>query len=378
MGMTLNAIAVRDQPLTEAEEAAITALLVEFDPWADIEGFHRDAPGAVDFESWGDFYGDLPENTVFSGSTRVPASSWQAADYGTNHWGHMLGRIRTDVLPNATWEVDVEGEPLGWVEASSRWGTVNGPDDIYALAADIGNTDGRLEQLLAASVPSFDALTSGEGLDELLEQFRWAADIAHGMYPCRPYETLAAQVAATDEGKALARMFAAGKHSWQAILSVSPIWWPQPDETTSDFLFELASETDNLADLVSGETALVRYFAYKMDGGGVEFTRTLVSHWLFPDASSRLLQNTIRWRHVAHQMIGTGSWLVDQYEQQPDLVAATRMIDFNEIAPHLMDAHDITEDRAKLEALRAFAAMAAFGSTAISAATAAALIQTRS
>ena len=40
---------------------------------------------------------------------------------GIEHWGRMLGKIRTELFADAEWDVNVEGEPLAWIEHEQRF-----------------------------------------------------------------------------------------------------------------------------------------------------------------------------------------------------------------------------------------------------------------
>ena len=120
MGQTLYAEARRGVALTEGEISAVWAIMGEFDVADEIESF---VPGG-DGLNWESFLWspDGSDGVVLSGSTRLPDVSLSATFTGINHWGRMLGRIRTEVLADAVWDVNVDGDPVSWLEDEQRFG----------------------------------------------------------------------------------------------------------------------------------------------------------------------------------------------------------------------------------------------------------------
>ena len=109
MGQTFYAQADRDTPLTDAEVAAIEAIINESGVEGEMERFGVD-PDALNWESF--FWAPNGSgDVVFSGSTRLPDVTVSAIFTGIHHWGKMIGRIRAEVLADAVWDVNVDGDP---------------------------------------------------------------------------------------------------------------------------------------------------------------------------------------------------------------------------------------------------------------------------
>ena len=128
MGQTLYVEVRRGESLSDVERAAIEAIVAEFDVADEIERFGAD-PDALNWESfwWGD---DAARGVVLSGSTRLPDVTMSAIFTGIDHWGRMLGKIRTEVFPDAAWDVNVDGDPVPWLEDEKRFAmkVPTGPD----------------------------------------------------------------------------------------------------------------------------------------------------------------------------------------------------------------------------------------------------------
>lgn len=132
MGQTLYVEVQRSAPLSEDEVAAIDAIVSEFDVADEIESF---VPGGGGL-NWESFFWapDSADDAVFSGSTRLPDVTVSAIFTGINHWGRMLGRIRTELLADAVWDVNVDGDPVRWFEEEQRFGVAVPPGfDLDAL-----------------------------------------------------------------------------------------------------------------------------------------------------------------------------------------------------------------------------------------------------
>ena len=54
------------------------------------------------------------DQAIFTGSVGLPNIGVQDMVDGANHWGQLLGRVRSEVLPDAEWEVRIENEPMLW------------------------------------------------------------------------------------------------------------------------------------------------------------------------------------------------------------------------------------------------------------------------
>lgn len=120
MGQTLYAEARRDLQLTEAEVSAIRVIVGEFGVEDEIERFGVD-PDALNWESFF-WLPNAADGVVFSGSTRLPDVTVSAIFTGINRWGRMLGRIRSEVLADADWDVNIDGDPVPWVSEGKRFG----------------------------------------------------------------------------------------------------------------------------------------------------------------------------------------------------------------------------------------------------------------
>jgi len=127
MGQSLRVEVRRPAPLSDEERTAVRLIIDEFGVEDEIERFGAD-PDALNWESF--FWSDEPvEGVVFRGSTRLPDVTMSALFVGIEHWGRMLGRIRAEVLPDAEWDVNVDGDTLAWNEADQRFGK-SPPGDI--------------------------------------------------------------------------------------------------------------------------------------------------------------------------------------------------------------------------------------------------------
>ena len=121
MGMSLYYTAEREHPLSDDERSAIDGLVGEFGIEDQIEEFVG-APGQIDWASF-TWREDADSGAVVKGSVRLPNVTLRAHVTGIEHWGRLLGRIRSEVLSDAVWDVRVEGEPLDWFEVEGRFGT---------------------------------------------------------------------------------------------------------------------------------------------------------------------------------------------------------------------------------------------------------------
>ena len=120
MGQTLYAEARRGVPLTDDEVSGVWAIVGESGVEDEIERFGAD-PDALNWESF--FWTpNSSDGAVFSGSTRLPDVTMSAIFTGIDHWGKMLGRIRAELLPDAMWDVNVDGDPVPWVADEQRFG----------------------------------------------------------------------------------------------------------------------------------------------------------------------------------------------------------------------------------------------------------------
>lgn len=119
MGQTLYVEVQRPESLSDVERAAIDAVIGEFDVGDEIERFGAD-PEALNWESFL-HVADPEAGVVLSGSTRLPDLTMSAIFTGIDHWGRMLGKIRTEVLPDAAWDVNVDGDPVPWLEDEKRF-----------------------------------------------------------------------------------------------------------------------------------------------------------------------------------------------------------------------------------------------------------------
>lgn len=126
MGQTLYVEVQRDAPLSDVERSAIEVIVGEFDVGDEIERFGAD-PEALNWESFL-YAGDPGVGVVLWGSTRLPDVTMSAIFKGIDHWGRMLGKIRTEVFPDAAWDVRVEGDPVEWIAAEQRFGIPDLPD----------------------------------------------------------------------------------------------------------------------------------------------------------------------------------------------------------------------------------------------------------
>ena len=120
MGQTLYAKASRGMPLTDAEISVVDAIINEFGVEDEIARFGVD-PDALNWESFWWTPNSAAGDVAFSGSTRLPDVTLSAIFQGIDHWGKMLGRIRSDVLPDAVWDVNVDGDPVPWVDGEQRF-----------------------------------------------------------------------------------------------------------------------------------------------------------------------------------------------------------------------------------------------------------------
>ena len=92
----------------------------EFGVEDEIERFGAD-PDALNWESF--FWTpNSSDDAVFSGSTRLPDVTMSAIFTGIDHWGKMIGRIRAEVLADAVWDVNVDGDPVRWILDEQRFG----------------------------------------------------------------------------------------------------------------------------------------------------------------------------------------------------------------------------------------------------------------
>ena len=121
MGASLYYTAERGVALSDDERSTIDALVGEFGIEDQIEEFVG-APGQIDWESF-TWREDAEAGAVVRGSVRLPNVTLRAHVVGIDHWGRLLGRIRSEVLRDAEWDVRVEGEPLDWFEDEGRFGT---------------------------------------------------------------------------------------------------------------------------------------------------------------------------------------------------------------------------------------------------------------
>ena len=120
MGQTFYAQADRETPLTDAEVAAIEAIINECGVEGEMERFGV-GPDALNWESF--FWTpNSSDDAVFSGSTRLPDVTMSAIFTGIDHWGKMIGRIRAEVLADAVWDVNVDGDPVRWILDEQRFG----------------------------------------------------------------------------------------------------------------------------------------------------------------------------------------------------------------------------------------------------------------
>ena len=118
MGQSLYYTATRSVALSEAETAAIDALVDEFDVSDRIESFVQGGDG-LNWESfvWRAGAGDA----VFVGSVRLPDVTMGAIFDGIAHWGRLVGRIRNEVLGDGVWDVNVDGDQVPWLADEGRF-----------------------------------------------------------------------------------------------------------------------------------------------------------------------------------------------------------------------------------------------------------------
>lgn len=117
MGISLYYSATQADALTEDQDAAIKALVGTY-------GGQIHELLSQEEEVFEDFYVyDTPYNEaeVFAGATGLPRGSIEGLVTAVNHWGELLGRIRSEVLPEAEWDVSVDGAPLKWDPANDRY-----------------------------------------------------------------------------------------------------------------------------------------------------------------------------------------------------------------------------------------------------------------
>ncbi len=119
MAQTLYLEVQEPERLSDVERAAIEAIVAEVDVGDEIERFGAD-PEALNWESFL-YVGDPEVGVVLSGSTRLPDVTMSAIFRGIDHWGRMLGKIRSEVFPDAVWEVNVDGDPVPWLEDEKRF-----------------------------------------------------------------------------------------------------------------------------------------------------------------------------------------------------------------------------------------------------------------
>lgn len=109
MGVSLSFRAVRDSPLTDSETSRIKELIdAHPPPESDVDGLWE--------HFWVyEFNVENPEpivpNTILSGSTKLPP--WEEMEIAITHWAGLLGEIRL-LLPDAGWDVHVEGDRMRW------------------------------------------------------------------------------------------------------------------------------------------------------------------------------------------------------------------------------------------------------------------------
>ena len=112
----------RPVALTAAETTALKSLLAEFNELAEAM-----FPKNKDWDFLSPYDGHRSPLEVFVGQTLLPSDPvtgpFQPA---IALWCHLLGRIRTDILPDANWSADIHGTPLVWDATTSTF-SVNLP-----------------------------------------------------------------------------------------------------------------------------------------------------------------------------------------------------------------------------------------------------------
>ena len=112
MGTSLFYVARRPSPLSNAEQRAIIMLIREFSVEDQIKEYLATGVGfSGESFNWS-FKGS--DQAIFTGSVGLPNIGVQDMVDGANHWGQLLGRVRSEVLPDAEWEVRIENEPMLW------------------------------------------------------------------------------------------------------------------------------------------------------------------------------------------------------------------------------------------------------------------------
>lgn len=118
MGQSLRAVVRRGLPLSDEERTAVWSILGEFDVVDEIESY---VPGGGGL-NWESFHWSEPgDGVVFEGSSRLPDVTVSAMFKGIDHWGRMLGRLRSELFVDAEWSVDVEGDPIEWLVSEGRF-----------------------------------------------------------------------------------------------------------------------------------------------------------------------------------------------------------------------------------------------------------------
>ncbi|CAN5674196.1 hypothetical protein BH11PSE13_BH11PSE13_21970 [soil metagenome] len=116
MSMSLYYNAKREAPLTDLEVLRLGTILRSFDKADEIERNDRSGKG-LNWESFSLYdAAGLDGGDVFAGATKLPDNKAFALHKGAKHWIGSLNQIRREVLPDATWSVQIEDKPLLWSE----------------------------------------------------------------------------------------------------------------------------------------------------------------------------------------------------------------------------------------------------------------------
>lgn len=114
MSFSLYYTAKRNTPLTEAEAQRIEAIVQAFSVTPEIERYAHTGKG-LNWESFTRYEtSQLTGEEVLSGATALPDNKSFAMHKGARHWIDCLNRIRREVLPDATWNVQIEDDTLLW------------------------------------------------------------------------------------------------------------------------------------------------------------------------------------------------------------------------------------------------------------------------